>query len=67
MIQIRFIDAVIDELTSKGSMEASRLYDPPFSDLAPTGPEDLFPQEEAGRIFDLLSLIRERANAQFAA
>ena len=67
VIQIRFIDAVIDELTSKGSMESSRLYDPPFSDLAPTGPEDLFPIEEAGRIFDLLSLIRERANPQFAA
>ena len=65
--QIRFINAVIDELTSKGIMEPSRLYDPPFSDLAPTGPEGLFTSQEAGEIFDLLGLIRDRANPRIAA
>jgi len=67
VMQIRFINAVIDELTSKGVMEASRLYDPPFSDIAPTGPEDLFSRYEAGQIFDLLQLIRERATPPIAA
>jgi len=58
---------VIDELTSKGAMDPARLYDPPFSDLAPTGPEDLFTPAEAGEIFNLLNLIRNRANPQIAA
>jgi type I restriction enzyme R subunit len=43
--QIRLINAVIDVLTSKGATESSRLYDPPFSDLTPTGPDDLFPRK----------------------
>ena len=67
VIQIRFINAVIDELTSKGAMDSARLYDPPFSDLAPTGPEGLFSSAEAGEIFDLLNLIRDRANPRIAA
>ena len=48
-------------------MDPARLYDPPFSDLAPTGPEGLFTSAEAGEIFDLLNLIRNRANPQIAA
>jgi type I restriction enzyme R subunit len=65
--QIRFINAIIDELTSKGVMESSRLYDPPFSDLAPTGPEGLFSLAETDQLFDLLSLIHERACPKLAA
>ena len=65
--QIRFINEIIDELTSKGSMSSARLYEPPFSDLAPTGPEDLFTATEAEKLFDLLSLIRERAEPLLAA
>jgi type I restriction enzyme R subunit len=65
--QIRFINAVIDELTSRGTMDAARLYDPPFSDLAPMGPEELFSETEADQIFQLLTLIRQRAEPQMAA
>ena len=65
--QIRFINEIIDELTSRGVMDPERLYDPPFSDFAPTGPEGLFTSTEAGEIFDLLNLIRNRANPQIAA
>jgi type I restriction enzyme, R subunit len=65
--QIRFINEIIDELTSRGLMDPVRLYDPPFSDLAPMGPEGLFSSKEAGEIFDLLSLIQERANPSIAA
>ena len=62
--QIRFINEIIDELTSRGAMDPARLYDPPFSDLAPTGPESLFSEAEAEKLFDLLSLIRQRAEPQ---
>ena len=65
--QIRFINEIIDELTSRGVMDPVRLYDPPFSDLAPMGPEGLFSSKEAGKIFGLLSLIQEPAKPSLAA
>lgn len=40
--QIRFIEMVIDQLTARGSMEASALYEPPFSNLHHSGPDNLF-------------------------
>jgi type I restriction enzyme R subunit len=65
--QIRYINVIIDELTGRGVMDATRLYDPPFSDLAPKGPEDLFTQEEANNICHLLDLIKARATVANAA
>jgi len=44
--QIRFIEMVIDQLTSRGVMEASALYEPPFSNLHSDGPEALFAGKE---------------------
>ncbi|MFM7238418.1 MAG: type I restriction-modification enzyme R subunit C-terminal domain-containing protein, partial [Cyanobium sp.] len=66
-IQIRFINEIIDELTSRGAMDQARLYDPPFSDLAPTGPEGLFSDADAEQLFDLLQLINDRARPPLAA
>jgi len=65
--QIRFINEILDELTSRGVMDPARLYDPPFSDLAPTGPEDLFSEQEVDQICHLLDLIQTRAAAVQAA
>ncbi|MEY3929281.1 MAG: hypothetical protein RLZZ516_991 [Cyanobacteriota bacterium] len=65
--QIRFINEIIDELTSRGVMDPARLYDPPFSDLAPMGPEGLFSESEVDDICDLLGLIKARAMAPRAA
>jgi type I restriction enzyme R subunit len=65
--QIRFINEILDELTSRGVMDPSRLYDPPFSDLAPTGPEGLFSEAEVNNICHLLDLIKTRAVAVQAA
>jgi type I restriction enzyme R subunit len=64
--QIRFINDIIDELTSRGLMDPARLYDPPFSDLAPSGPEDLFSEDEIDDICSLLKTIRKRAMPQAA-
>jgi len=61
--QIRFINEILDELTSRGVMDPARLYDPPFSDLAPMGPEDLFSETEVNNICQLLDLITARAVA----
>ena len=65
--QIRFINEILDELTSRGVMDPASLYDPPFSDLAPTGPEDLFSEAEVDRICHLLDLIQTRATTAQAA
>ena len=65
--QIRFINEILDELTSRGVMDPARLYDPPFSDLAPTGPEGLFSEAEVDNICHLLDMIKTRAMAAQAA
>jgi type I restriction enzyme R subunit len=64
--QIRYINEIIDELTSRGVMDAARLYEPPFSDLA-QGPECLFSKAEVDNICHLLDLIKARAKASNAA
>ena len=64
--QIRYINEIIDELTSCGVMDAIRLYEPPFSDLA-QGPESLFSLAEVDNICHLLDLIKTRALAPKAA
>ena len=40
--QIRFVELVIDQLTARGVMEASALYDAPFSNIHAGGPDELF-------------------------
>jgi len=58
--QIRFIEMVIDQLTSRGVMEASALYESPFSNLHSGGPETLFNGREniIKGIFDELKSVQ---------
>ncbi|MBN2384605.1 DEAD/DEAH box helicase family protein [bacterium] len=44
--QIRFIELIIDQLTARGVMSASALYEPPFSHLHSGGPDALFAGKE---------------------
>lgn len=48
-------------------MDPARLYDMPFRDLAPTGPEGLFSEVEVEKICTLLTNIRSRAQVPLAA
>ena len=43
--QIRFIEMVIDQLTARGVMEPSALYEAPFSSVHAGGPEALFAEK----------------------
>jgi type I restriction enzyme R subunit len=62
--QIRFIDMVIDELTANGAMEPARLFESPYTDNAPTGPEFFFP----GQVGDLVAILDDvTARATVAA
>ncbi|MGA1483465.1 MAG: DEAD/DEAH box helicase family protein [Vulcanococcus sp.] len=44
--QIRFVELVIDQLTARGIMEATALYEPPFVNLHAGGPDVLFAGKE---------------------
>ena len=58
--QIRFVEMVIDQLTARGVMEASALYEPPFSNLHAGGPETLFGGKKnmIEGIFDTLKAVQ---------
>jgi type I restriction enzyme R subunit len=40
--QIEFIEMVVEHLTDQGTLNPESLYEPPFTDVAPTGPDQLF-------------------------
>ena len=42
---------VIEHLTDQGVMDLELLYESPFIDVAPTGPEKLFDKEKVSRLF----------------
>ena len=52
---------MIEYLTQHGDMEAALLYEPPFTDLAPTGPEQLFPLEDVDLLVAALEHVRRGA------
>ncbi|MDC0160556.1 DEAD/DEAH box helicase family protein [Gemmatimonadales bacterium] len=56
--QIRFVELVIEQLTARGVMDASALYEAPFSALHAEGPDALF----AGRV-EVIEGIFERLKA----
>ena len=64
--QIRFVEMVIDQLTARGVMEPSALYEAPFSSLHAGGPDELF----AGKsnviegIFEKLKTLRPERLAE---
>jgi type I restriction enzyme R subunit len=60
--QIRFIEMIIDQLTSRGVMDASALYESPFSNLHAGGPDELFAGNEnvIDGIFDTLETIKPK-------
>lgn len=58
---MRFVDLIVDELTANGVMEPRRLYESPYPDHAPTGPDQVFPDAHVDVIVDILDDIRQHA------
>jgi type I restriction enzyme R subunit len=61
--QIEFINMVIEYLTDQGVMDPALLYEPPFTDIAPTGPDELFGEERVTRLFSKIEAINASAVA----
>jgi type I restriction enzyme R subunit len=59
--QIEFINLVVDYLTENGVMEPDRLYESPFTDINPQGPEGVFTSAKVDLMVGILADIRLRA------
>ncbi len=56
--QIRFVNLIVEHLTDNGVMEARRLYESPFTDHAPHGPDTIFPDEVLDGLILTLDTVR---------
>ena len=61
--QIEFVNLIVDHLTEHGVMDASLLYETPFTDLAPRGPESLFSAAHVEELIAILERVKEAAMA----
>nr|WP_324291785.1 type I restriction-modification enzyme R subunit C-terminal domain-containing protein [Cupriavidus sp. D39] len=61
--QIEFVNLIVEELTQSGVMDTTRLYESPFVDVSPMGPEGIFPSAKVDQMIQVLSEIRIRAVA----
>ncbi|QGF22444.1 DEAD/DEAH box helicase family protein [Raineyella fluvialis] len=59
--QIDFVNLIISELTANGVMEPSRLYEAPFTEHAPQGPDMVFSDQDLDVIIDTLNAVRAHA------
>lgn len=59
--QVRFVNLIIDELTKNGVMEPSRLFESPYTDHAPTGPDFHFGDADVETIVGTLQQIKQSA------
>jgi type I restriction enzyme R subunit len=58
--QIRFVNLIVDELTANGII--ARLYESPYTDHAPTGPETVFAEDDVDNIVEILNTVRANAS-----
>ncbi len=61
--QIHYVGLVVQELTANGVVDARRFYDPPYTDIAPSGPEHLFSEGEVIELIGVLNRVRDTTAA----
>lgn len=61
--QIEFLNMIIDHLAEHGLLDPAQLYESPFTDVTPQGPEGLFGSEQVDRLIQILASVRQTATA----
>ena len=61
--QIEFVNLIVNHLTEHGVMEAAMLYESPFTDLTPRGPDGLFSSAQVDELVRILTTVRDMAVA----
>jgi len=61
--QIEFVNLIVNHLTEHGTMEPGQLYESPFTDLTPRGPEGLFSETAVEELVTVLESVRRSATA----
>ncbi len=61
--QFEFVNLIVNHLTEHGVMEAARLYESPFTDLTPHGPDGLFSTTQVDALLVALAAVRATAVA----
>ncbi|MBP1685941.1 MAG: type restriction protein res subunit, partial [Deltaproteobacteria bacterium] len=61
--QIEFVDLIVNHLTEHGVMAAALLYESPFTDLTPRGPDGLFSSTQVDELMVALAAVRATAIA----
>lgn len=61
--QLEFVNLIVDHLTEHGVVEAARLYESPFTDLTPHGPDALFKAADMDELLQALQAVRATAVA----
>ena len=61
--QIEFVNLIVNHLTEHGVMSAALLYESPFTDLAPRGPDGLFASGQVDELVAILDRVRATAIA----
>jgi type I site-specific restriction endonuclease len=59
--QLHFVNLVIAGLTESGVLEPGRLYESPFTDVAPQGPDRMFPSDDVESLLNILVEVKAHA------
>jgi type I restriction enzyme R subunit len=61
--QIEFVNLIVNHLTEHGVMQTAMLYESPFTDLTPRGPDGLFSSGQVDELVKILDTVRTTAIA----
>jgi type I restriction enzyme R subunit len=61
--QIEFVNLIVNHLTEHGVMDAALLYESPFTDITPRGPDGIFTEQQVEALVAILREVQATAMA----